>query len=42
LHHCDYSIVKIGDQWWTAENLSSEHYSDGTEITEAMTMGQII
>jgi len=29
----NYAVVKIGNQWWMAENLRSEHYSDGTIIT---------
>ncbi len=37
-HNCvdyeenNYSIVKIGDQWWMAENIRSTRYADGTEI----------
>src|SRR4030042_5868846 len=27
-----YNTIRIGDQWWMAENLASTRYSDGTEI----------
>lgn len=27
-----YKIIKIGNQWWMAENLRTSHYRDGTPI----------
>ncbi len=30
----NYSIVKIGDQWWMAENLGSTRYADGNSLPQ--------
>jgi len=37
----NYSIVKIGEQWWTAENIKSTHYSDGTALSDGTNAGNI-
>ncbi len=32
-----YATVKIGDQWWMAENLNTKHFSDSSSIQEIKT-----
>ena len=36
-----YNIVKIGNQWWMAENLNSTHYADGTPLVDGTGAGDI-
>ena len=35
-----YDIIKIGTQWWMAENLRVEHFNDGEEIPEITGSGE--
>ena len=36
-----YNIVKIGNQWWMAENLNATRYADGTPLVDGTGAGDI-
>ena len=36
-----YNIVKIGNQWWMAENLNATKYADGTPLVDGTGAGDI-
>ncbi len=36
-----YNTVKIGAQWWMAENIKSIHYSDGTALLDGASAGDL-
>ncbi|MEN8120672.1 MAG: FISUMP domain-containing protein [Bacteroidota bacterium] len=36
-----YNTIKIGKQWWMAENLKSVFYTDGTVMTNGSSVGDI-
>ena len=38
----NYSVVKIGEQWWMGENLRRTHYANGEEIPDGTGAGDIL